>query len=73
MNKADINPGKTREIEAICESRDIPVLGKLPHDNVATEAMIAERSVVEYSENALASAIETAWEELERDLDILEA
>jgi hypothetical protein len=45
----------------------------LPYDDVATEAMIAEASVVEYSEGALASAIESIWQQLETDLSVSDA
>lgn len=68
VNKADVNRRKTEEIRAYSESQNTPVRGELPYDDVATKAMIAEQSVVEYSDSALARAIEGLWQELERDV-----
>ncbi|MBS3815669.1 MAG: 4Fe-4S binding protein [Hadesarchaea archaeon] len=69
INKYDINEDKTREIEEVCQKQGIPVLGKLPYDDVATEAMIAEKSVVEYSDSELSKKIKEIWEKQKSILD----
>ena len=47
VNKADINPEKTREIEAFCQTREIPFVGTVPYDPMASIAINAGRSVAE--------------------------
>ncbi len=61
INKFDVNEGKAEEIEELCRSRNVPVLGKLPYDDVATEAMVDEQTVVEYSDSDLSQEIEKVW------------
>jgi len=43
INKYDINLDNTRKIEQYCKNNDIKVVGKLPYDNIVTEAMIRSR------------------------------
>ncbi|MDD3042120.1 MAG: 4Fe-4S binding protein [Methanosarcinaceae archaeon] len=65
INKYDINEENTRLIEDFCEGADIPVLGRLPYDDVATLAMLREESVIEYAEdNVLAGKLRLVWETL---------
>jgi len=61
VNKSDVNPGKCREIRAFCAAQDIPVFGELPYDMVATESMVAEQSVTEYSDGEFAASIKEIW------------
>lgn len=68
INKFDINEGKTEEIEKMCGDRMVPVLGRLPYDDTATEAMIDEQTVVEYSDGGLSEEIEKVWRKIERDI-----
>lgn len=68
VNKSDINEEKTKEIEEFCRARGVPVLGKLPYDDVATEAMIKEQTVVEYSDSELSKRLKEIWEKVESSL-----
>ncbi|MFP4005685.1 MAG: 4Fe-4S binding protein [Candidatus Hadarchaeia archaeon] len=65
INKSDINPDKVREIRDFCGETGVPVLGELPYDDVATKAMIEEKTVIEYSDSDLAQAIERIWRKIE--------
>ena len=65
INKADINQDKTEEIKEFCRKADVPVLGELPYDDVATKAMIEGKTVTEYSDSDLAQGIERIWGKLE--------
>lgn len=72
INKYDINEENTRLIEDFCEGEDIPVLGRLPYDDVATRAMIWEETVIEYAEdNVLAEKLRLVWETLLRLLEVV--
>ncbi|KXA90082.1 (4Fe-4S)-binding protein [candidate division MSBL1 archaeon SCGC-AAA259D14] len=68
INKFDINEDKSKEIENMSRSLGVPVLGKLPYDDVATEAMINEQTVIEYSDSDLSEKIREIWREVESSL-----
>lgn len=57
INKHDINPENTAKIERGCRSKGIPVIGRIPYDNIVTEALIRGVPVVKYSENETARGI----------------
>lgn len=65
INKSDINPDKVEEIRSFCKEAAVPVLGELPYDDVATQAMIEKKTVIEYSDSELAEGIKEIWKELE--------
>ena len=44
INKADIYPEGTREIESYCSETDIPVVGRIPFDASVTEASVLTSS-----------------------------
>ena len=69
INKYDINREKSKEIEKLCNSRNVPVIGKLPYDDIATEAMINEKTVTEYKDSELSHRIKNAWEEIKKLLN----
>jgi len=65
LNKYDINRENAELIENFCKSANIPVLGKLPYDDEATEAMLREKSVIEYAKTGiLAQKLNSVWEAL---------
>ncbi len=47
VNKYDVSPETTREICSFCESCGIPLVGKIPYDKAAAEAVNAGRSLFE--------------------------
>ncbi len=55
INKEDINQQNTKKIEDYCKINKIPVVGKLPYDNVATSAMIEGKTLIEHSSDCLLS------------------
>lgn len=70
INKADINPEGTREIEAYCDNNDIPVIGRIPFDTSVTEAMIERMPVTAWGDDSAARGIRHIWEQLMKDLQI---
>ncbi len=68
VNKYDINEEKVKEIEKFCRARGVPVLGKLPYDDVATKAMINEQTVIEHSNSELSKRLKEVWEKIELSL-----
>ncbi len=65
VNKADINPDNTMKIREFCAESGIKVLGELPYDDVATKAMIEEKTLVEYGDNPLAEISRDIWKQVE--------
>ncbi len=62
INKFDINEENTDRIIKFCESNGVEVVGKIPFNSIVTEAMVAGKTVVEYSPaNLVSQGIEVVW------------
>ena len=68
VNKYDINEENTEKIESYCKSNNIDVVGKLPYDNIVTDAMIHEQSVIEFSDGNLSDRIVKMWNKIREKL-----
>jgi len=68
INKYDINVDNTEKIERYCESVDVRVVGNLPYDTIMTDAMVNEKSIVEFSDGDLAERIVEMWSKIKEDL-----
>ncbi|NQU18032.1 MAG: 4Fe-4S binding protein [Candidatus Saganbacteria bacterium] len=55
VNKYDINMENTEKIESFCKSKSIEVISRLPYDKLVNKAMINEKTVIEYDQEALIS------------------
>jgi MinD superfamily P-loop ATPase len=62
INKYDINPENTKEIETYCLSQGVEVGSKIPFDNVVTEALIKRLPVVEYGDGEFGRGVEKLWQ-----------
>lgn len=73
INKYDINEENTRIIEDYCRDNGIDVVGKLPFSRIPTEAMILEKTVMEYSGNELSrefsEKLKEMWENVMKSLN----
>jgi MinD superfamily P-loop ATPase len=65
VNKYDLNPDQTRDIEGFCAQRGYRLLAELPFDRAVIEAMLRRQVVTEYSANGLAEKIRRAWSEIQ--------
>ncbi len=70
INKCDINEEKAEEIEAMSNSHNAKIVGKLPFDKTPTEAMINGKTVVEYASNAFSTNIEEMWNKVKKVLEL---
>jgi MinD superfamily P-loop ATPase len=70
INKYDINPENSEKIMEHCKNKDIPIVGKLPYDINMTQAMVNEKSIIEYSNGNLADEIKKMWEKIRGVLDV---
>jgi len=69
INKFDINPTSTAEIEEFLKEKSIPLIGKIPFDKHMVNAMVKGKTIVEYSDQIEASKVITkAWKKLEHYL-----
>ncbi|HHB75509.1 MAG TPA: (4Fe-4S)-binding protein [Desulfobulbus sp.] len=66
VNKADLNVDETENIERFCREKEYPLLAKLPHDTLVTEAMVKGLAVTECGESVIGTEIRSAWEKIEQ-------
>jgi MinD superfamily P-loop ATPase len=70
INKADLSPERTAEIEAYCAEEGIEVVGSLPFDTIVTEAMVQGQPVTAYQPGgAMAGALGAAWARIRARLE----
>jgi MinD superfamily P-loop ATPase len=69
INKADIYPAGTDEIETFCHQSDIETVGRIPFDLTIASAMVAGKAVTEFNPQASSSvAISAVWEKVKTSL-----
>lgn len=62
VNKSDLNPQKTAEIQSFSKERGLNFLGSIPFDPVFTKAMVQGENIFEYSDNSeAAEAVREVW------------
>jgi len=64
INKYDINLGNSNKIMDFCRDVGIEVVGKIPFNLVVTGAMVAGRSVVEFSDDEVSDEIKSMWNKI---------
>jgi MinD superfamily P-loop ATPase len=64
INKWDINPEMTGQIEAAATGAGAAVSGRIPYDKSVTKAQINGQSVVELNNGVASQSIQTLWEKL---------
>jgi len=72
INKADLNLARSNEIAAFCAGRGVEVVGRVPYDDVVTEAMVQGLPVTEYTEGQVTHALQGGWSRV-RDLILSDA
>ncbi|KAF5056381.1 hypothetical protein DSECCO2_367770 [anaerobic digester metagenome] len=61
VNKHDLNPDHTAAIEELCRAKGYALAGRLPHDTVVTEAMVARKAVTELEDEDFGRRVRDAW------------
>jgi len=65
INKFDLNPFMSREIEIWCKHKGIFMAGKLPFDPKMVEAMVQAKSIIEYNSNlGISKEIIKSWNKI---------
>ena len=66
INKYDIHPSFSEEIELFLKEKSIPLLGKIPFDKRMVQAMVEEKTIVEFDDKLeISSIIKEVWNSLE--------
>lgn len=68
INKWDLNPEMTDNIENYANEKNMKVVGRIRYDSMFTKAQIMSASVVEYSGGVVAGEIIQMWKKLEEIL-----
>jgi MinD superfamily P-loop ATPase len=70
INKYDLNPGISNEIEAFAEEHGVFLAGKIPFEEKIVEAMEEEKTLTEYlPEHPVSLIIEEIWGNVRQKLD----
>lgn len=71
VNKADLNPEMSREIEKFSRDQGLAFLGDIPFDPVFTQSMVQAQTVFEYDKDSKGGqAVRKIWEELAKKLEL---
>ncbi len=62
LNKADLNPNRSDQVAAFCAENGIELVGRIPYDNIVTEAMVQGLPVTAYADGAVSAALRDVWE-----------
>ena len=65
INKADLNPGVTKDIKAFLEESGIVLLSEIPYDEQFTAAMTKGKTVVEH-DRYLGDILRVSWDKLKQ-------
>jgi MinD superfamily P-loop ATPase len=69
INKFDINPELSEQMEEFCKEKGVELVGKVPYDKVFTQAMIKEQSIVEYEPyGQVSKKIKEMWQKINSKL-----
>jgi len=67
INKWDINPEASREIEALCDEEGVSFLGRIPFSKQVAASLIKARPYVETAQDDVADAIRAAWNRIDSE------
>ena len=67
INKYDINEEMTKEIENYCMKNKIPLVGKIPYDEVVIESINNLKPIIYYENSKANLAIREMWNEIKKN------
>lgn len=68
VNKFDLNEEMSNQIADYCARNQVKLLGRIPYDTAVTHAMVAGKSIVEFSDGKVSNAIKEIWHKVEEFL-----
>ncbi len=70
INKADLNPKRADDIAAYCAELNVEMVGRIPYDEVVTEAMVEGYPVTAYANGDVTAAMQSIWERIRARLEL---
>jgi len=64
VNKFDLNPTMTQQIEEFCQKQGVQVIGKIAFDPIIVKALIDRKIIIEYANCPASDELRKIWEEL---------
>ncbi len=64
VNKYDVNAEVTGRIDTYCREHELTLMGTIPYDRDVTGAMVAQQSLVEFSQGAAAASVRRLWDKV---------
>ena len=64
LNKFDLHHGEAERLESFCQNQGLPLIARLPHDPVVTEAMVQGLVVTEMPGAPFGRLLAAAWEQI---------
>jgi MinD superfamily P-loop ATPase len=61
INKVDLNPARSEEIDHFCAGRGVDVVGRIPYDTVVTEAMVVGQPVTAVDSGPVTKSLRDTW------------
>lgn len=68
VNKSDLNEEMSDQIKGYCLQHQIEFLGCIPYDTAVTHAMIEGKSIVEFADGNVSTAVKGIWHKVEGHL-----
>jgi MinD superfamily P-loop ATPase len=68
INKYDINPENTSEIEKFCMSNKIEIMGKIAYDESVPKFLAQKKFIIDYPDSIAAKDITKLWEKIKKTL-----
>jgi len=68
INKWDLNPEMSESIEDFCQTKGLPLFGRIPFDEEVINALIAKKTVIEFKDCKAAQSIANIWQQIEKIL-----
>ena len=65
VNKYDLNEEMSDRVADYCARNHIELVGSIPYDTAVTHAMVAGKSIVEFSDGKVSDAIKMIWHNIE--------
>ncbi|RKY97806.1 MAG: (4Fe-4S)-binding protein [Candidatus Hydrothermota bacterium] len=70
VNKYDLNPEVTAEIERFAYDRGVRPVGRIPFDEAVVEALVNAKPVIEYCDCPAGEAIKKIWERMVEEMEL---
>jgi len=70
INKYDLDLNNARAIESHCEGQGVPVIGRVPFDQVVTEAMVQGVPVTRYRDGVVTAELKKVWARLSASVPV---